>query len=387
MARLPVTAKLVIGVGLLAVVSGLGAAGWMATGGLSGAPAEPLVERVYAPIDSPYGHVTPQPVAAALGPEPEPLDFNVIGMGDAGDGGDGALVVSRNGRLVGAATATPAPTATPEPTATLIPRPTRGPYSVEEWIELPEGWLELDCDQQFRQALLQWEGDPADFDVTVADELADEVEAREGCGDSGWQPVFSFHTGCPGRYREIDGIEISAQLRVLRYEVKTPFLGPTARDGAGNILVHFRELPREDISGCWYYSARERIWLWSGPHPASEHRLREGREPYVFPECGYMLRRHFAGFSGDAFSVAAAARLMDRVRLDHSTQCDDPNWDFFPQRAAREHCQPQQETGFDAGGDLLVVNWHEHYSPRDGAVCWVLERGTGVWYDYYGEEG
>lgn len=384
MAQLPVMARVVLGLGLLAAVGGLVAVVWFI--GESKPEAELLATRVYAPIDSPYGHVTPQPVAAVFGPEPEPLDFNVIGMGDAGDGG-GALVVSRNGRLVGAATATPAPTATPEPTATLIPRPTRGPYAVEEWIELPEGWLELSCDQQFRQALQEWAGEPADFDVTVANLLADEVEAREGCGDSGWQPVFSFHTGCPGRYREIDGIEVSPQLRALRYEVKTSFLGPTGRDAVGNILVHFRELPREDISGCWYYAARERIWLWSGPHPDSEHRLREGREPYAFPECGYMLRRHFAGFSGDDFSVAAAARLMDRVRRNHSEQCDDPNWDFFPQREAREFCQPQQDTGFDGSGKLLVVNWHEHYSPRDGAVCWVLERGTGIWHDYYSDEG
>lgn len=186
--------------------------------------------------------------------------------------------------------------------------------------------------------------------MTVANELADAVEGREVCGGSGRQPVFSFHTGCSGSYREIDGIEISPHLQALRYEGKTYFLGPPDRGVQGNILVHFRQLPREDVAVCWYYAAAERVWVWSGPYPASEHWLREGRETYVFSECGYTLRRNFAGFSGEEFSPAVAARLMDRVRLDYSEKCSDPNWDFFPQRAAREFRQPQQDTGFDNGG-------------------------------------
>ena len=98
-----------------------------------------------------------------------------------------------------------------------------------------------------------------------------------------------------------------------------------------------------------------------------------------------MLRRHLAAFDGPEFTVAAAARLMDRVRTDHAAQCGHAAWDFFPQEGPREFCGPQQGTGLAEEGELLILNWHEDYPARDGSVCWVLERAEGVWHDYYAD--
>ena len=351
-------------------------------------PARPP-EQVYAPLDSPYGHKTPQPVASVFGPGPEPLSFNSgreAGSGLAGadsvgtdsgggEGSDGA----------GSDLTESAPTGTPAPAPTATPelRPQAGPPGpAAQFIELPEGWVQWSCDQQLRRELEAWAGDVEDFDVVLVSELAEQVAARADCLAQGWAPEFDFHSGCAGIYRSIDGVEISPELRRLRFETKDPFWGPTARDSGGNMVVHFRKLPREEVSGCWYYYASDLTWLWSGPDPAGPGR-REGREPYPFPECDYMLRRHLAGFDGLEFGVADAARLMDRVRTDHPAQCGHAAWNAFPQREPREICEPQLDTGFDSTGELLALNWHPDYPARDGSVCWVLERAEGVWHDYY----
>ena len=245
-------------------------------------------------------------------------------------------------------------------------------------VEVAEPGDEIrSCNSHYRQMLIDYRGRVL-FGTNVALLLSRELrDLRPDCVEQGWEPLFEADLVCvSGR---VAGIRISDALTWLPHSLAPPVALPTARDGRGNILVHFARLPLVDERGCWYYSASGEAWAWLVSGSGS------GVDRPEFPACDHWLRELLSASAGEDFGPLHVARALDEVRLHLPDRCGSSLWDIFPASGSHEDCEVAGDTGLNPAG-FLVITWHENHLPADGAVCWALPPGSTGWEFFYPEE-
>ena len=268
------------------------------------------------------------------------------------------------------------PTATPDsfvrllsPTATLSPSPTpiRRLASEGQVLDSTAG-----CEAAFRASLLEY--DPSGvFGAEVVVEL-EQAFARDkpACVEEGWAPVFSLDRTCMSVH--VGGQLLSSGLLLEVSSSSSVAAGPTARDVAGNLLVHFSSMPFEALSGCWFYDAGRQLWAWT---------LEDGREGYdrvVQSACDGELQRELVG--SDEVTAVGVVELMERIRSRYPLDCEASAWSQYPSLVSNPGCFYDGPTGRFGDGSLLV-NWHPLHPATDGSVCWYWNREESRWLLFY----
>ena len=275
------------------------------------------------------------------------------------------------------------PTPTPQPTPTPWASPTpdfSGEVSQpgDGAVEVAEPGDEIrSCTSHYRQMLIDYRGRVL-FGSHVALLLSRELrDLRPDCVEQGWEPRFEANVVCG--FGKVAGMRISNALTWQSHSLASSRALPTARDGRGNILVHFARLPLVDQRGCWYYSASRKAWAWkiSGGDSAIDRP--------EFPVCDHRLQELLSASTDEDFGPLQVARALDEVRLQMSARCGSSLWDIFPASGSHEDCGVAGNTGLNPLG-FLVITWHEDHIPADGAVCWALPPGSTGWQFFYPKE-
>ena len=167
----------------------------------------------------------------------------------------------------GAATAE-SPTASPTAAATSAPTVTPTEVLASNAVRV----LQRSCVEEFRQMLLDYDGE-AEFDAEIVRQLSDRfVEDRPDCSAEGWDPEFPDKPEVCLVVKDLDSpLSYTHDPRSVRR-----FLHPTMRDSASRfdddivLQVHFTKIPLlsmvpasllqvplrpgEAVGGCWLYS-------------------------------------------------------------------------------------------------------------------------------------
>ena len=202
----------------------------------------------------------------------------------------------------------------------------------------------------------------------------DLLRERPECAERGWAPEMEPNRVCVTA--EIAGTPLSSQLASRAGSLSAREAGPTARDDAGNILVHFARLPEVERRGCWYYHADREAWSWIVSGGAS------GIDRRPFPFCDALLMDLVSSSTDDGFGPAHVARVTDEIRLRVPGECSSPLWAPFPSAGSHDDCGIPGDTGINEDGSL-VITWHPEHLPPDYAVCWALPHDSDVWEVYY----
>jgi hypothetical protein len=200
-------------------------------------------------------------------------------------------------------------------------------------------------------------------------------EARPDCAARGWAPEFGLERACFST--RVGGLRLSYDFLRREGRLNRATTLPTGRDGAGNILVHFRKLPFRPEPGCWYYAAAQQAWGWLVAGVGG------GVDRPVFPLCEDRLRKALSLDESPDLGPLGVARAIDAVRAELPGQCRTPLWDLYPRRAGHEECGVVGDTGRREDG-VLVVNWHPEHPASGGALCWVL--AGGEWEEFHPAE-
>ena len=269
------------------------------------------------------------------------------------------------------------PTPTPAPTPTRLPTPEPLlPKDVSAAVPGPAGSGVVpgeegppSCIDEYRGMLIDYRG-RVPFGSQVALQLSRELEElRPDCVAEGWAARFEADVVCVSG--SVAGLPLSPGLTWRLQSLSKPQAAPTARDGGGNILVHFARLPFVEARGCWFYRSSSRTWAWFVSGGDS------GVDRPRFPLCEGRLRDLISS-PQEGFGPLHVVRALDEVRLQLPSPCSSPLWDVFPSTDSHEDCGVPGGTWVNPEG-FLVVTWHEDHTPADGAVCWALPPGGVEW--------
>ena len=156
-------------------------------------------------------------------------------------------------------------------------------------------------------------------------------ELRPDCVRGKFDPIFSVNALCSDENR-VAGITVMSRFSLGRDYNHNLRLGPTARSGWGDMLIHFERLPEQSAAGCWYYEAARDRWFEevvgetaaaSGATPAPA-----GVSP-TFRSCEDELRSRIEGLVG-----VADHRVLNDLVLEVSTGLSACSVNWYPVAAA-----------------------------------------------------
>ena len=252
-------------------------------------------------------------------------------------------------------TATPWATATPEPTLDISGR-------VAVMVPTPEPEPPATCGGHLRLLLESYDGFRL-FSDDVNELYAKLSEARGDCD-------YAF--AGPGKACErgtyVGGLQVAPQLldNLDSYTERT--LGATSLSSVGDVLVHFDDLPGENVGGCWYYSREKLSWSWRDV--AGNY----GLFSVDHSDCDELLREKILGDGlEEPLDVAGAVEYVWRKM----PACEVQGWSPYPLVSGFEECRLR------LGEAAAVIVWQEDYRPHDGGECWAYDRETMSWYDGY----
>ena len=200
-------------------------------------------------------------------------------------------------------------------------------------------------------------------------------ELRPDCVRGKFDPIFSVNALC-GDENRVAGITVMSQFSLGRDYNHNLRLGPTARSGWGDMLIHFERLPEQSAAGCWYYEAARDRWFEEvvgatgaagGAAPASPG------PSETFRSCEDELRSRMEGLVG-----VADYRVLNDLVLEVSTGLSACSVDWYPVAAAdnvSSDC-PALASGKSPDGSV-VVHWEA--PPADGSFCWMYDPSDGQW--------
>ena len=258
-------------------------------------------------------------------------------------------------------TVTPSPTETPFPTIAveLVVQPVVAEDLVQGKYQEQEP---ANCVEAYQRRLI--EVSVYKFHPEVLWEIyQDLAEERGDCGPA--QPSFSVvcNVGVA-----VGGVDVTGSLMENWGQVRSRRIGPTAKDGRGNMLVHFEDLPGRSSPGCWYYSADGLSWSWRAA----------GGENGVFGaalmSCDGRLRVELEALM-DA-SPAMVAGAVERV-WEWRGECHPDAWKAYPSVRGSGMCAVVQP------GGGMVIMWQDERRPNDGARCWIYDEVQGAWAESY----
>ena len=283
--------------------------------------------------------------------------------------------------------------------------------------------LQRSCVEDFRQMLLDYDGD--EFDAEVVRRLSDEFTGlRPGCLEQGWDPEFPIEPevclrtdsmGSRLSYKRNPRSELVYLLPTMRTE-------PSLLDGSFELQVHFTRIPLlsmvpphmlpvrpgEAVGGCWLYEGppdgggkwTQSLVMYRGgaihPDVGLMDRDRTGMDVNVplrnsYPECDLLLQEAVSARldAGEVPDASAVMGLMEEVRTQAGGACgqgDSREWMYVstPMDGAAGACPETPLTGLQDNGDF-VLNWGEyHFDGYGRSACWIRSP-DGEWVGYLRE--
>ena len=259
------------------------------------------------------------------------------------------------------------PTLTPMPTATLwataTPEPTLDISGrVAVMVPTPQPEPPATCSEHLRLLLETYDG----FRLFSDDVNALYAKLAAVRSDCDYALAGSGKACERGTY--VGGLRVVPQLldNLDSYTEKT--VGDTGISSGGDVLVHFDDLPGDDLGGCWYYSREKLSWSWRDV--AGDY----GLFSVDHSECDGLLRERILEDGLEEPSDVAGA--VDYV-WRQMPSCEVQGWSPYPAVAGLELCGSQVADG------VVVIMWQDAYLPFDGVQCWSYDRRTMEWYDGY----
>ncbi|MYC37765.1 MAG: hypothetical protein F4X66_12775 [Chloroflexi bacterium] len=284
--------------------------------------------------------------------------------------------------------------------------------------------LQRSCSEDFRQMLLDYDGE-AEFDAEIVRQLSDRfVEDRPDCSAEGWDPEFPDKPEVCLVVKDLNSpLSYSHDRRSIRR-----FLHPTMRESASRfdddivLQVHFTKIPLlsmvpasllqvplrpgEAVGGCWLYSGppegggkwTQSLIIYTAIHPEAGllDRDRRGHSLNVilrnsYPECDRLLQEAVSARldAGEVPDASEVMGLMEEVRTQAGGACgqgDSREWMYVstPMDGGAGGCPGDPLTGLQPDGSY-VVNWGEHHFDGYGnSACWIRSP-EGEWVGYLRE--